>query len=65
MSVVGFDDNALCENCVPRLTTVGQDAGERARMAVHSLKRLWSGDGEPKMERLSVKLVIRDSVKKL
>lgn len=65
MSVVGFDDNALCENCFPRLTTVGQDAGERAKMAVHSLKRLWNGDGEPKVETLPVKLIIRDSVKKL
>lgn len=64
MSVVGFDDNALCENCFPRLTTVGQDAGERARLAVHSLKRLWSGEGEPTVEPLPVRLIIRDSVGK-
>ncbi len=63
MSVVGFDDNALCESCFPRLTTVGQDAGERARMAVRALRRLRDGSGEPAEEVLSVKLVMRDSVK--
>ena len=63
MSVVGFDDNALCENCFPRLTTVGQDAGERARMAVHALRRLWDGDTDPIERALPVKLIIRDSVK--
>lgn len=65
VSVVGFDDNALCESCFPRLTTVGQDAGERARMAMCALKRLWDGSGEPMVEALPVKLIIRDSVRKL
>lgn len=65
MSVVGFDDNALCENCFPRLTTVGQDAKERARMAVHALRRLWDKDTDPIEKALPVKLIIRDSVKKL
>lgn len=65
ISVMGFDDNAICENCFPRLTTVGQDAGERARMAVHALKRLREGGAEPMEEVLPVRLMIRDSVKKL
>lgn len=65
ISVVGFDNNALCETCYPRLTTVGQDAGERARMAVSALKRLWDCRAEPAEEVLPVRLVIRDSVKKL
>lgn len=65
MSVVGFDNNTLSENCFPRLTTVGQDAGERARMAVRALKRLWDGESDPMMELLSVRLIIRESVKKL
>ena len=64
VSVVGFDDNALCENCFPRLTSVGQDAGERARMAVHALRRLWNGDTDPIEKVLPVKLIIRDSVKR-
>ncbi len=65
ISVVGFDDNVICENCFPRLTTVGQDAGERARMAVHALKCLREGGAEPTEEVLPVRLMIRDSVKKL
>lgn len=64
ISVVGFDNNALCENCYPRLTTVGQDAGERARMAVRALTSLWEGSAEPAEEVLPVRLVIRDSVAK-
>ena len=64
ISVVGFDNNALCENCFPRLTSVGQDAGERARMAVRALKRLWAGDTELTVEVLPVKLIVRDSVQK-
>ena len=62
MSVVGFDDNALCESCFPRLTTVGQDAGERARMAVRALRELRAGNVAPVEEMLPVKLIIRDSV---
>lgn len=65
MSVVGFDDNSLCESCFPRLTTVGQDAGERARMAVRALKRLRKKETDPMAEVLPVRLIIRDSVKKL
>lgn len=65
MSVVGFDDNALCENCFPRLTTVGQDAGRRADMAVQALKRLWGKSGGARTEMLPVHLVLRDSVKKI
>lgn len=65
MSVVGFDNNALSEHCFPRLTTVGQDAGERARMAVRALKRLWDGASDPMVELLPVRLIIRESVKKL
>lgn len=61
MSVVGFDDNALCVSCFPRLTTVGQDAGERARMAVRALKTLREGHEEPVVEALPVKLIIRES----
>lgn len=65
MSVVGFDNNALCENCFPRLTTVGQDVRERARMAVSALKELREGREGEMYRVLPVRLVIRDSVKKL
>lgn len=65
ISVVGFDNNALCENCFPRLTSVGQDAGERAKMAVRALKHLWEGGAEPAEAVLPVRLVIRDSVARM
>lgn len=63
MSVVGFDDNTLCENCFPRLTTVGQDAKRRADVAVRALKRLWERSGGGMTEMLPVYLVLRDSVR--
>lgn len=65
ISVVGFDDNALCETCFPRLTTVKQDAAKRAEMAVCALQRLREGRTGEGREVLPVQLVIRDSVKKL
>lgn len=65
MSVVGFDDNALCETCFPRLTTVKQDAAKRAETAVCALQRLREGRAGEMREVLPVQLVIRDSVKKL
>lgn len=65
MSVVGFDDNALCETCFPRLTTVKQDAAKRAGMAVRALQRLRDGREGNLREVLPVQLVVRDSVKKL
>lgn len=63
MSVVGFDDNTLCENCFPRLTTVGQNAGRRADVAVRALKRLWENSEGGRTEMLPVHLVLRDSVR--
>lgn len=65
MSVVGFDDNTLCENCFPRLSTVGQDAGRRADAAVRALRRLWNKSGGAMTEMLPVHLVLRDSVRVL
>lgn len=64
MSVTGFDNNTVCETCFPRLTTVGQDAGARAKMAVRALKCLREGSREATEEVLPVSLVIRDSVKR-
>ena len=36
ISIVGFDNMGLCERVYPRLTTVGQDAGEEVN-AVQTL----------------------------
>ena len=40
ISVVGFDDSAICEQVVPSLTSVRQDYRARAQMAVRLLKRM-------------------------
>ena len=65
ISVVGYDDSSLCENCYPRLTTVGQDAKARARAAVRALRGLREGNCEECMQILPVQLVVRDSVRKV
>lgn len=40
VSVIGFDDSALCEQVVPSMTSVRQDYQARAQMAVRLLKRM-------------------------
>lgn len=63
ISVVGFDNTGLSESCYPRLTTVGQDAGMRARMAVKALRELKEGVCEELVCTLPVRLIVRESVK--
>ncbi|MDE7186590.1 MAG: substrate-binding domain-containing protein, partial [Lachnospiraceae bacterium] len=65
ISVVGFDNTGLSETCYPQLTTVGQDAGLRARMAVKALKELKEGECENPVRGLPVRLIVRDSVKNM
>ncbi len=62
ISIVGFDNMGLCECVYPRLTTVGQDAGERAEMAVTALQRLKAGEETKPVQVLRVLLVERESV---
>ena len=65
ISVVGFDDSALCEQIVPSLTSVRQDYQARAQMAVRLLKQMkeqpeYTGDFT-----IPVKLVERNSSRRL
>lgn len=62
ISIVGFDNMGLCERVYPRLTTVGQDAGERAKMAVAALQKLKAGEETAPVQVLRVLLVERESV---
>lgn len=62
ISIVGFDNMGLCERVYPRLTTVGQDAGERAKMAVAALQKLKAGEETAPVQVLQVLLVERESV---
>lgn len=61
ISIVGFDNMGLCERVYPRLTTVGQDAGERAKMAVAALQKLKAGEEVNAVQTLPVSLVERES----
>lgn len=63
ISVVGFDDTVLSRNCYPALTTVGQDAKERAIAAVQALKELKKGTLEEPIRHLPVRLILRESVR--
>lgn len=63
ISVVGFDNTALSRNCYPALTTVGQDAKERAVAAVQALKELRKGTLEEPVRSLPVRLILRESVR--
>lgn len=66
ISVTGFDDNIFAETVRPRLTTIRQDIYQKASSVVDSLLGLIK-DGvveEPDI-RLSVRLMERESVKKI
>lgn len=61
VSIIGFDDSPWCEHVCPALTTVRQDASERARLAVTILQQLKRGDNVKTVVRLPVYLVERAS----
>ncbi|WP_027727983.1 LacI family DNA-binding transcriptional regulator [Treponema sp. C6A8] len=66
VSVVGFDNNSYAEFSNPGLTTVNQDIFEKGKSAVSLLVSLIRGESVQECNvRLPVKLVIRDSVKKI
>lgn len=60
ISIAGFDDNPICKQVVPALTTVKQDGKERARLAIEMLTNLKKGDAG-QVIKLPVTLVKRDS----
>lgn len=65
-SIIGFDDNYLCQSTYPTLTTVHQDAEEKGIMAIELM--LAQLMGKPIRERkiiLPVSLVERESVRAL
>lgn len=64
ISIVGFDDSPLCECVCPALTTVRQDAAERAKHAVAILQQLKKGENGETVVRFPVYLVERASAEK-
>ncbi len=65
LSFIGFDDVRECEKFVPALTTIRQDHGQRAALAVGLLRRLRDGECVAKQVKLPVALVVRDSVREV
>lgn len=65
VSVAGFDDCALCQAILPALTTVKQDGGQRAGLAIAMLKELKEGRSEGVTITLPVTLVKRQSTKEV
>ena len=61
ISIAGFDDNPICEQVVPSLTSVRQDAGERAKTALSMLSSLKKGEQIEHQKELAVSLVMRSS----
>ena len=62
LSVVGFDGTQICEQSVPRLTSVAQPLQEIGREALRTLLRVSRGDRIDSTHiELATKLVVRDS----
>lgn len=61
ISIAGFDDNPICEQVIPSLTSVRQDARERAKTALCMLNALKHGKQIEHQKELAVTLVKRSS----
>ena len=64
-SIIGFDDIPLASCVRPPLTTISQDLRERSQKAVQLLRELMDGETEGRQELLELKLIERESVKKI
>ena len=66
ISIAGFDDNHLSRITSPRLTTVRQDVYRKGQDAIDMLMALIRGEAVEEADvRLPVRLVVRDSVRRL
>lgn len=66
ISVIGFDDLSYSAYSYPRLTTIAQDIRQKAKLAIDMLLRhIDSADAPAENIILNVRLVTRDSVKRL
>ena len=64
ISIAGFDDNPICEQVVPSLTSVQQNGRERAKQALSMLKALKQGENVECQRELPVTLIVRNSTAK-
>ena len=63
--MAGFDDSRLSRQVQPALTTIRQDNGKRAKMALKLLEELREEREEGRTCVLPVEIVERESVKKI
>ncbi len=62
ISIIGFDDNPMCTELFPQLTTVRQPISEMGRLAAEAIIRLINGKEKGGIKKsLDTELVIRDS----
>lgn len=62
ISIIGFDDNPMCTELFPQLTTVRQPISEMGRLAAEAIIRLVAGKEKGGIKKsLDTELVIRDS----
>ena len=65
ISVVGFDDIPMCQMVTPALTTVKQDGGLRAKLAIEKLSEMKEKKSVDAEIMLPVSLVVRRSTKSI
>jgi LacI family transcriptional regulator len=62
ISIIGFDDNPICTELFPQITTVRQPISEMGRFAAESMIKLIEGKEKGGIKKsLDTELVIRDS----
>ena len=65
VQIIGFDDTAASRESVPTLTTVHQDAAQRAKTALACLEAMRSGKECEAQIVLPVTLISRESTRKM
>lgn len=66
LSITGFDDNVMSRIVRPALTTVRQDVTLKGKKSVEYLLNMIQGSAPPEWDvKLPVKMMIRDSVRRL
>ena len=64
ISIIGFDDNPMCKEMSPQLTTVRQPISEMGRLSAEMIIKLIDKREKPGIKKiLETELVIRDSCK--
>ena len=61
IKIAGFDDNPICQNVYPTLTTIHQDGRLRAKEAIQLLCQMRNGAEEGRTVETPIELIIRES----